>query len=70
MGLRGQAIKKGDWVRAESNNGSVIVGEAGSEVYLGGTSHLLILLGDGGSSAVTINVNFWKEVSVIDTPVA
>lgn len=64
MGLR-EPLKRGDWLRAETKNGSVIEGQALDSMSMGGYASLLILIqGDGGGSQkIEINVNYW-DVSI------
>lgn len=61
-----ESIFPGDWVRIESSGGSVIEGQANSEIYLGGSAILSITIADDAENtqSVNINVNFW-DVKVV-----
>lgn len=67
-----QALRRGDWVKASSKSGSVIVGQAAHDMSTAGFSRLTITIGGDNAIAqpdstqnVSINVNFWDIETMI-----
>lgn len=61
-----QALHRGDWVKATSKTGSVIVGQAAHDMHRSGYAALTILVGGDDSIArpeavkeIEISVNYW-----------
>ena len=61
MTLR-QSLKRGDWIRAKHKDGGKIVGQAGHDVFWGGSAMMYIKV--ASDTMVGINVNFW-DVKII-----
>lgn len=61
-----ESLHRGDWVKATSKTGAVIVGQAAHDMHRAGYSGLTITIGGDDAIShpsqaqnVSINVNFW-----------